>query len=76
MIRCSFQSHGLPAEAIEPMPEGSASTVVEHFGGPEILFDSHEDDTPDVLKSRPKTGSKGDAIDVTPADNRSSIEWL
>ncbi|KAI3775917.1 hypothetical protein L1987_45677 [Smallanthus sonchifolius] len=27
MIRCSFQSHGLPAAAIEPVPEGCVSTV-------------------------------------------------
>ncbi|KAI7726499.1 hypothetical protein M8C21_023729 [Ambrosia artemisiifolia] len=27
MIRCSFQSHGLPPAAIEPVPEGFVSTV-------------------------------------------------
>ncbi|XP_071735498.1 UDP-N-acetylglucosamine diphosphorylase 1-like [Rutidosis leptorrhynchoides] len=27
MIRCSFQSHGLPAAAIEPVPESLVSTV-------------------------------------------------
>ncbi|KAL8193848.1 hypothetical protein R6Q57_026090 [Mikania cordata] len=27
MIRCSFQSHGLPAAAIEPVPESFVSTV-------------------------------------------------
>ncbi|KAK2988328.1 hypothetical protein RJ640_000315, partial [Escallonia rubra] len=29
IIRCSFQSHGLPATAIEPVPESSVSTVEE-----------------------------------------------
>ncbi|GJV19782.1 hypothetical protein Tco_1368802 [Tanacetum coccineum] len=31
-----------------------ADDVVEDFGVPARPFDSHEDDTPDVLKSRPE----------------------
>nr|GEV95016.1 adenylate kinase 4-like [Tanacetum cinerariifolium] len=46
--RCLIESASIRSYRSEFAPP----KVLEHIGGPERLFDSHEDDTPDVLKSR------------------------